>query len=301
MAHGAKVISLKDWRNERKITFVAGGEAAQAPLLVSPAETEKVALQLGLPPEKIVSPLPIGGAEFARRIAIAAWEEDDPSRREAAARRALEFHRDCGEAYVLLAVESGHDFETQLSLYRQGINAFERHAAQRKRHPLPPADSPLYWKGMMGLAEALWKVGDKAGAVEQYRLFLRQRPAEGGTGRMKLAAHLLEMERYDYFRELLAGYPDDGSALWIYAQALYHFRLNSATREASAFLSIGIMRNPAVVDYLLGTRELPGDEPQEIGPGKENEAVWCAWHLAPTWRRTEGALDWLRKQAFHKS
>jgi alkanesulfonate monooxygenase SsuD/methylene tetrahydromethanopterin reductase-like flavin-dependent oxidoreductase (luciferase family) len=49
--------------------------------------------------------------------------------------------------------------------------------------------------------------------------------------------------------------------------------------------------------YLLGAKRLPKSPPPYYSPGSEDEAILYAADHAAGWRRTPGALDWLRARA----
>src|SRR4051794_41792256 len=79
-----------------------------------------------------------------------------------------------------------------------------------------------------GLAAALMKLGDVESAVAHYRDMLRLNPNDNQGIRYLLAAHLLRQGDEAALKELLTSYEDEGSATWLYTQALWRFRRDGA-------------------------------------------------------------------------
>src|SRR5207253_5060499 len=95
--------------------------------------------------------------------------------------------------------------------------------------------------------------------------------------------------------QLLARYPDDAAAAWLYGHALHALRTEGDTPHARELLAEARRGNPHVPAYLLGKKPLPHRLPDLIGMGDEREAIVCAAEQLPAWRTTPGALAWLER------
>jgi hypothetical protein len=51
--------------------------------------------------------------------------------------------------------------------------------------------------------------------------------------------------------------------------------------------------NEFVIDYMLGIKKMPDEQPQYIGRGDESEAISYVYDSWTIWDKTEGAFDWL--------
>jgi hypothetical protein len=125
---------------------------------------------------------------------------------------------------------------------------------------------------------------------------LRLNPNDNQGVRYLLVDLLLQMEHEAEVLDLLNQYRGDWSATWHYTRALLAFRKSGATDKANKALKRALKQNPHVPPYLTGQKRIPNRLPDRIGMGDENEAVaYSADHLNH-WRRTEGAVEWLKEQ-----
>ena len=80
-----------------------------------------------------------------------------------------------------------------------------------------------------------------------------------------------------------------------YTRALLSFRQAGVGPEAGNALRAALEQTPHVPTYLTGRKRIPIRMPEYIGFGDGAEAVdYAAAHLN-YWRRTPGAIDWLRE------
>ena len=148
----------------------------------------------------------------------------------------------------------------------------------------------------MGLANMLWKLQRYDEAIVHYRELLRLNPNDNQGARDVLLNLLMFLERDADARQLLAQYADDASAVWLYSRALLAFRQAGASAEANAELREALKQNKHVPRYLTGEKRIPPALPQTMGFGDESEAVAYAVDHLPVWRRTTGAVEWLKVQ-----
>ena len=187
-----------------------------------------------------------------------------------------------------------------MGLYEQGVKAGERALDPE----LFEEEDGCFWgiletrpymRARLGLALCLWNLGEQKQAIGHYADMLRLNPNDNQGIRYLLAHCQLEMGADDELEKLLSQYEDDGAATWLYSRALLKFRKEGATEAANECLAEALKENPFVPAYLLRKRELPVHSPQYIGIGDENEAVDYAREAIKTWRKTEGAFQWLRE------
>jgi tetratricopeptide (TPR) repeat protein len=233
----------------------------------------------------------------AQALMQEAWQASEPDHRIALARQALETSPSCPDAYVLLAQESTTDPFRALSLYQQaeaegrkllGDDCFY---AEMGRFWQTPETRP-YMRARRGLADTLWLLGNKRAAIQHYRALLALNPADNQDVRYKLLACLLDVADPSV-TDLLAQYPEDPYAAWLYPQALWRFRREGATQQANQELAAALTQNDYVPAYLLGQSRLPATLPDYHGWGDEAEAMLYAAQSRYLWQRTPGALAWL--------
>jgi tetratricopeptide (TPR) repeat protein len=240
--------------------------------------------------------------QAAQDLMYQAWETKSRQARIALARRALATSPLCADAYVLLAEASAKSVEEAKEFYERGVQAGELALGPRTFKE----DVGLFWgfletrpymRARAGLAQALWALGRRHEAIAHYRDLLRLNPGDNQGVRYVLAAALLEIGDDKGLQELLKAYDEDGSPYWTYTKALLAFRASGATKEARALLAEAIRSNQHVPAFLNGEKDLPKAAPGYITMGGEDEAAEYARDAGAAWRRTAGALEWLRQVA----
>jgi tetratricopeptide (TPR) repeat protein len=246
------------------------------------------------------APAPTTPLERAQDLIYEAFETESPRKRVQLAKKALKVSPDCADAYVLLAEEDAGSLEEARELYQKGVEAGER-ALGRETFEEEAGyfwgilETRPYMRARQGLAVCLWELGEREEAIEHYREMLYLNPGDNQGIRYELAGYLLDEEMDEELGELLERYEEDASAFWVYTRALWRFRKEGDTEEATAALKEALETNPYVPLYLLGHKSLPGALPELIGFGDESEAVAYFARALTGWLRTPQALEWLRQ------
>ncbi len=238
----------------------------------------------------------------AQQLMYQAWDETNPAKRINLAHKALSISGDCADAYVLLAEEEADTVQRALAYYQKGVEAGQ-HALGEKYFK---DNAGYFWglletrpfmRAMEGTANLLWNLNRRAEAVETYDEILRLNPNDNQGVRYSLLNLLLESDRMADVKKLLKKYKGDYSSVWTYTQALIEFHASGASDKANRALKAALKQNPFVPVYLTGQKRIPNRQPDYIGLGDENEAIdYASGHLNH-WRRTPGAVEWLRAQA----
>ncbi len=235
----------------------------------------------------------------AQEMVYAAYDEDDPRRRESLARQALELCADCADAYVLLA-EEAESLEESLNRYEQAVAAGERAIGKKAFRKLEGEfwghlETRPYMRAKFALGRTLWEAGRREEALSHYREMLRLNPNDNQGVRYTLADSLLDLEQHDELEALLADYEEDGSAGWKYTCALLEFRKQGDSPSAREALAAAAEANAYLPEYLTGNRAIPAETPELVAHGEEDEAVNYAAAQLRHWRNTPGAVSWVRK------
>ena len=177
------------------------------------------------------------------------------------ARKALEISPDCADAYVLLA-EHAKTGEEARKHYEQGVAAGERALGKQAfeeyaGHFWGFLETRPYMRARQGLAQCLWEAGHREEAAEHYQELLRLNPNDNQGVRYSLATLLLDLDRDQDLRRLVAEYEDDASAVWAYTKALLAFRDGGESPQANKLLAQAMKVNKHVPAYLLGHKPLP--------------------------------------------
>jgi tetratricopeptide (TPR) repeat protein len=236
----------------------------------------------------------------AQALMYQAWEASNPAKRLALAHQALATSPDCADAYVLLAEEEADSLARAAEYYRQGMEAGERalgaeYFAENKGHFWGLLETRPYMRAREGLANTLWSLKRRDEAIEHYRALLELNPDDNQGVRYALLNLLLELDRTAEAMTLLKQY-DDGMAEWLYTWALLEFRQNGAGKAAERKLKAALKYNPHAPAYLTGHKRIPNQLPPYYGIGDEAEAIHYAHRYLNHWRRTPGAVEWLKSR-----
>jgi tetratricopeptide (TPR) repeat protein len=247
------------------------------------------------------APAPGTPLERAQELIYDAFDTDDPQRRVDLAEEALKISEDCADAYVLLAEETAEDAQEARELYEAGVRAGERALGEE----IFTMEAGNFWgilqtrpymRAREGLANSLWVLGEREQALSHYRRILELNPNDNQGVRYELAGCLLEEGLDEELGELLGQYEDEASAYWLYTRALWRFRMEGGSEQATTELEEATATNPYVPLYLLGRKNLLAQGlPELIGLGDESEAVSYFARALPEWLKTPGAEEWLRE------
>ncbi len=238
----------------------------------------------------------VDSIDAAQDIMYQAWEERSRGKRIALARKALAVSPMCADAYVLLAEEDAKSIEEELAWYQKGVEAgelalgkegFEEYAG----HFWGFLETRPYMRARAGLAAALWLLGRHQEAIGHYRAMLKLNPNDNQGIRYVLAGHLLARDDIKALKKLIKKYEEDGSAAWLYTQALLAFRENDP--DADKLAEEAWLANSHVPGVLSGKQPLVASMDGYITMGGEDEAAYYVEEYGDAWRATPGAVEWL--------
>jgi tetratricopeptide (TPR) repeat protein len=239
----------------------------------------------------------------AQEIMFDAWEEADPIARIALVRKALETSPSCADAYVALAQETAISTEEARDLFAKGVEAAERALGPQvfeeyAGHFWGYHQTRPYMRARAGLAGALLKLGETAGAIGHFRAMLKLNPDDNQGIRYTLLGCLVRQDDPAAINELLDAYEDDGSAFWLYTRVLMAFRSGAGTEaQLAALVRDALDANEYVPAILAGAMPevISGDGYLTIGGA--DEATEYTTECGSVWRSTPGAVEWLANAA----
>jgi tetratricopeptide (TPR) repeat protein len=236
----------------------------------------------------------------AQDVMYEAWEQTTSRSRVALARKALGISPLCADAYVLLA-EEARSVEEARDYYAKGVEAGElalgpRGFKEYAGHFWGFLETRPYMRARAGLAGTLVQLGDVAGALAHYRDMLQLNPNDNQGIRYALAGCLLRQDDDSALKELLAAH-EDGSAFWLYTQALVAFRESGEDEQAAALVRNAWSANEHVPAILAGAKPPVISDNGYVTMGGPDEATYYVTECGAAWHRTSGAVAWLTKLA----
>ncbi|MDP6590993.1 MAG: hypothetical protein QF666_16335 [Alphaproteobacteria bacterium] len=234
----------------------------------------------------------------AQEIMYDAWDSASKRERVAAAKRALKISDLCADAHVLLAEEAAGSIIEARRHYERGVAAGEAALGPEAfehdvGHFWGILESRPYMRARAGLAECLWRLGERADAVAHLWDMLRLNPNDNQGLRYSLTAKLFVLDDLDGAQGILADYEEQDFAEWSYSKALLTFKKQGPSAVAGKTLKAAIKNNPHVPALLLGARRLPKSPPPHYAVGSKDEAVLYVIANRENWSATRGALPWL--------
>ena len=220
-----------------------------------------------------------------------------PAKGKQLIKQALELDPDNADAYNYLAsLET--DVDKALAVYRQAVEAGERSLGEKfmkenKGHFWGLIETRPYMRAKAGVADCLYAKNRMNAAVEVYQEMIELNPNDNQGVRYLLSTILLGKIDLSDYESFIKKYEGEDSAVWLYNNALYHFKKMGKSAKSDTELMKAYKFNAYVMDFMLGLKELPQEMPQFIGRGDENEAAAYIVDAIHTWGKTEGALDWM--------
>jgi len=235
----------------------------------------------------------------AQHVIYDAWEQRTTRSRVALARKALSLSPLCADAYVILAAETARSAEERRDLFARGVEAgelalgpegFEEYAGSFWGF----LDTRPYMRARVGLADALLRLGDVAGAVAHWRAMLALNPNDNQGIRYLLAVELLRQGDMPGIKALLAAYKGEWSVFWLYTRALVAYREGrGGAKSTAALVRDAREANPHVPGILSGAEPPVASRGGYVTMGGADEATWYVEECGPAWRGTPGAVEWL--------
>lgn len=240
---------------------------------------------------------PTTALERAQDLCWDAYDEPNPARAMAKAKRALELSPDCADAYNILAAYEARTTQEALTLYEEGVKAGERALGseffeENEGHFWALLETRPYMRARAGLAEALWALGRLEEAATHYEAMLALNPNDNQGNRYHLLALYLGQGRLEDSAKLLDRYREDAGAEFAWTRVLVAF-LRGEQRRAKRLLREARKSNPHVPPLLLGRRRLPQRSPDYVELGGRDEAGAYVGLFGGLWRKHPEALAWL--------
>lgn len=230
-----------------------------------------------------------------------AAESGDVERAIAGAQQALDLDPDCVDALMLLSQAASESQAELIDNMRRTVEAGERALGEEffeenAGYFWGILETRPYMRARSHLAECLAEAGRRDEAIDQYEALLRLNPNDNQGLRYCLMGLHLQAGRLDGAAALFEQFEDEPSALFTWARVLERFTADDQT-GAKAAREEARQANPHVEPLLTGKKRMPRDMPEFYGIGDENEAVVCVQAIGAAWKRADGALAWLQKQA----
>ncbi|MDA3911195.1 MAG: tetratricopeptide repeat protein [Bacteroidales bacterium] len=212
-------------------------------------------------------------------------------------KQALELDPNNSDAYNYLAsIETSID--KAIMQYEKAIKAGEKTLGKKffkeeKGYFWGMLETRPYMRAKAGLADCLYAKKEVDKAIEIYEEMLKLNPNDNQGIRYLLSTLLLSKDDLTKFELFIKNGEDEDCAVWNYNNALYSFKKLGRTVKTGKILMDAYKSNEFVIDYMLGMKKMPDEQPQYIGRGDENEAVSYVNGSWTIWDKTEGAFDWL--------
>lgn len=212
-------------------------------------------------------------------------------------KQALELDPNNADAYNYLAsIEKNID--NAIKQYEKAIKAGEKTLGKKffkeeKGYFWGMLETRPYMRAKAGLADCFYAKKEVDKAIEIYEEMLELNPNDNQGIRYLLSTLLLDKDDLTQFELFIKNSEEEDCAVWNYNNALYRFKKNGRTAKTEKILLEAYKSNEFVIDYMLGIKKMPNEQPQYIGRGDENEAISYVNGSWTIWEKTEGAFDYL--------
>lgn len=237
-----------------------------------------------------------GPREQAQIIAVEAMQAETTRAAMRLARKAVAIDPQCLDARTILAVNARSRSERIMLLedalsdseQRLGKEFFRKNMGQFARYE----EGRAYLRALYSLSMELLADGQIEDCVENIEALLDLDPEDEMALRDQLLSLYLLMDDVESADDVLTRFEQDGSALFEWARVLVSHIFRQFD-DASRQLQAARAANSRVEAYLTGGREFPTEQPFDFEPGTDEEAAYCAFHLATAWQLRPLAGLWL--------
>jgi tetratricopeptide (TPR) repeat protein len=225
--------------------------------------------------------------------------ESSPKKGKQLIEQALTLDPDDADAYNYLGGLE-QDIKKALDFYIKATEAGKRKLGKKvfkedKGHFWYIIETRPFMRVKFNLAEALAILERDAEAVKHYVELLELNPDDNLGVRYELLSILLKNEVYDSCEDLVRGFPDETSSLWLYNVALYYFKTENPIK-ARRILKKAKNENQHVSKFLLGKKKLPDSMPEYIAVGGVEEAALYVAKNKHLWYDAEGAIQFFTSE-----
>jgi tetratricopeptide (TPR) repeat protein len=236
----------------------------------------------------------------AQELMYEAFETPSAVQRIKLAHKALSISPNCADAWVLLAEEEADTLGRKLEYYRRGVEAGERALGKQffkenTGYFWSILETRPYMRARLGVVITLLELNRTDEAIAECRMMLALNPNDNQGVRYILLGVLMDAERDDEARQLIEQYAEDASPNWMYTRALLAFRKSGRSRQVDKLLREALKYNKHVPAFLTGRKRIPVQSPDYVTLGGADEAAKYARAHLNDWRRTPGALAWLKE------
>ena len=212
-------------------------------------------------------------------------------------KQALELDPNNADAYNYLAsIEK--DIDGAIKMFEKAIKAGEKTLGKKffkeeKGYFWGMIETRPFMRAKAGLADCLYAKKEVGKAIEIYEEMLELNPNDNQGIRYLLSTLLLSKNDLTKFQSFIENSEEEDCAVWNYNNALYQFKKSGQSANSDKELLKAYTSNEYVIDYMLGVKEMPKEQPQYIGRGDENEAISYVNGAWTVWDKTDEAFDWL--------
>jgi len=242
--------------------------------------------------------LPESTDDKSRSLDLAFQAYEEPvSKGKKLIKEALRLDPNNAEAYNYLAsIEK--DVDKAMKLFEKAIKAGEKTLGKKffqeeKGHFWGIIKTRPYMRAKAGLASCLEVKNETDKAIAIFEEMLELNPDDNQGIRYFLSTSLLGKNDLTKFKSFMNKFPKEDCAVWNYNNALYHFKKTGRSTKTEKALRKAYNGNKYVIDYILGFKEFPGELPEFIGIGDENEAIMYVCETLGIWNQSEDAFNWL--------
>ncbi|MDR2109706.1 MAG: hypothetical protein LBP32_00200 [Spirochaetaceae bacterium] len=217
-----------------------------------------------------------GKRDEAQEIVWDAWEVEDPVKRVALVKKALEIDPDCTDAYNILGYEE-KDPEKRLGYFMRAAESFKKRHDQNYFDEMTgyfwgEMETRPFMRALMGCGQSLWDSGKRKEAVETFTYILTLNPSDNQGVRYFLISWLLIIDEVKGARKLLKTYTE-GTAAMRFSMLLVTILEKKDKTLIRKRYEAAVETNGYIVPYLLKKKRIPAKIPDNYTWGSKEEAV----------------------------
>jgi tetratricopeptide (TPR) repeat protein len=241
--------------------------------------------------------LPYDPVEEAQELMFQVMESDHSEEMLLLTQRALALDPENVDAKLTMAMVQSGSQEEEVRRTREIIRRAEQvfgeeFMRETEGHFYGDVMTRPYMRAQQALFDLLISGEDFDEAIAQGERMLQLNPNDNQAIRDTLLALYLHTGNCAAARDLMKRYKETITAVQSWFLPLERF-LSNNRKGAKDALKRAFRTNPYVLEYLLGVKEPPQQQPSHYRLGEESEALCVIDILALGWWQHDGAIKWL--------
>lgn len=214
--------------------------------------------------------------------------------------KALKLDNECLEAYEFLG-KTEKEPEIAACFYEKAIAIGRKffggkYLIENRGYFWGLTETRTFMRSLFMQSNCLYAMGKVNEAIEILKEIIDLNPGDNMGARYYLMLYLIETNKLKDYSKYDKLFDEEDSTIMLFNKVLYTFKKEGNSEKTKTVLKEAVHSNKFVVKKLLSSKTKV-EQPGFYGIGDESEAIYYVSFAFNSWKKTIGALEWLKKQS----